>query len=212
MSGTDENEAQRLHDVVYDFDLWSDLHGRHGAINHPSELHGLLAGELAAGERLSSERWENLALEHLGCDRLEEQQADEQGDEQVSPRALLHAFYAATLAALQSEDMDFQLLLPAEQAPLNQRLEALSNWVRGFLEGMARAAGDGLSQAPDDIRELIRDFVAISQVESDADDGEEDGDRDIEELSEYIRVGVLNVFAEFNHPQPDSQPDQQTLH
>ena len=205
MSGIDENDTQRLQEVVYDFDLWSDLHGRHGAINHPSELHGLLAGELAAGERLSSERWENLVLEHLGCDRLLE---EEQGDEPASPRALLHAFYAATLAALQSEEMDFRLLLPPEQAPLNERLEALSNWVRGFLEGMARAAGDGLSRAPDDIRELIRDFVAISQVESEADDAEEDGDRDIEEISEYIRVGVLNVFAEFNHP----QPDQQTLH
>lgn len=204
MSGIDENDTQRLHEIIYDFDLWTDLHGRHGAINHPSELHGLLAGELAAGERLSSERWENLALEHLGCDSLQE----EETEDQASPRALLHAFYAATLAALQSEDMDFRLLLPLEQAPLNQRLEALSNWVRGFLEGMARAAGDGLSQAPDDIRELIRDFVAISQVESDADNSEDDGDHDIEEVSEYIRVGVLNVFAEFNHP----QPDQQTLH
>src|SRR6056297_3039689 len=106
MSDIDENDQARLQETLYDFDLWSDLHGRHGAINHPSELHGLLAGELAAGERLSSERWENLVLEHLGCDRLKE----EEEDEQVSPRALLHAFYAATLASLQSEDMDFRLL------------------------------------------------------------------------------------------------------
>lgn len=203
MSDIDENDQERLQETLYDFDLWSDLHTRHGAINHPSELHGLLTGELAAGERLSSERWEALALEHLGCDQL----LTDAVEDQPTPRALLHAFYAATLAALQSEDMDFRLLMPPEQAPLNERLEALSNWVRGFLEGMARAAGDALSRADDDIRELIRDFVAISQVEHDADDTE-DGDREVEEVSEYVRIGVLNVFAEFNRP----EPDEKTLH
>lgn len=203
MSEMDDTQAAWLHETLYDFDLWSDLHDRHGAINHPSELQGLLTGELAAGERLSPERWESLALEHLGCDQLlTEAVKDEPG-----PQALLHAFYGATLSALQSEDMDFRLLLPPEQAPLNQRLEALSSWVRGFLEGMARAAGDGISKAPDDIRELVRDFVAISQVEHDAQDSE-DGDREAEELAEYVRIGVLNVFAEFNRP----QPGEQTLH
>lgn len=203
MSEPDNTDSARLHEMVYDFDLWAEVHVRHSAINHPSELHGLLAGELAAGERLSSERWETLALEHLGCDQL----LSEAVEDQPTPRALLHAAYAATLAALQSEDMDFRLLLPPDQAPLNDRLEALSCWVRGFLEGISRAAGDALARAPDDIRELVHDFVAISQVEHDADDSA-DGEREIEEIGEYVRIGVLNVFAEFNRP----QPNEQTLH
>lgn len=190
-------------DRVYDFDAWTDLHYRHEAINHPSELHGLLSGQLAAGERLSSERWEHLACEHLGCEQLKE----DLGEDLPSARAMLHAFYGRTLSSLQSESMDFQLLLPSDQVGLGQRLEALSAWVRGFLEGMARAAGEGLSTAPDDIRELVRDFVAITQVEMDADDSE-DSEKELQEISEYVRIGVLNVFAEFNRPAPEDT----TLH
>lgn len=190
-------------DELFDFDLWADLHLRHSAINHPSELHGLLSGQLAAGERLSSERWEHLACEHLGAEALLEQM----GPDQPSPKALLHGFYARTLAALQSESMDFRLLVPLDPAPLAQRLEALAAWVRGFLEGMARAAGEGLNEAPQDVRELIRDFVAISQIEIDEDDSE-DGEKELAEVMEYVRIGVLNVFAEFNRPAPEGA----TLH
>ena len=203
MTTFEDQDSAQANELLFDFDLWSDLHSRHSAINHPSELHGLLTGELAAGERLSSERWEDLALEHLGCDQILEQM----GADQPTPRALLHGFYAATLAALQSDNMDFRMLMPADTSPLGQRLEALGTWVRGFLEGMARAVGDALSRTPDDIKELMQDFVAITQVEVDADDSE-DGEREFEEITEYVRIGVLNIFAEFNRP----EPDERTLH
>jgi len=188
---------------IFDFDNWSEMHVRHEAINHPSELHGLLSGELAVGERLSIERWEHLACEHLGAEQLKE----DMGGDMPSPRALLHAFYAQTLSSLQSESMDFRMLMPGDSAPLPQRLEALGAWVRGFLEGMARAAGEGLGDAPLDIRELIRDFVAISQIEIDTDDSE-DAEKELAEVTEYVRIGVLSVFAEFNRPAPDGA----TLH
>ncbi|TVP54910.1 MAG: YecA family protein [Halomonadaceae bacterium] len=188
---------------LFDFDLWADLHLRHSAINHPSELHGLLSGQLAAGERLSPERWEHLVCEHLGAEQL----LPEMGTELPSPKVLLQGFYDRSLRALQSESMDFRLLLPGDSAPLSQRLEALGSWVRGFLEGMARAAGEGLNDAPQDVRELIKDFVAISQIEIDEDDTE-DGEKELSEVIEYVRIGVLNVFAEFNRPAPDDA----TLH
>ncbi len=203
MTTFEDQDSAQANELLFDFDLWSDLHNRHSAINHPSELHGLLAGELAAGERLSSQRWEDLVLEHLGCDQIQERM----GDDQPTPHALLHGFYATTLASLQSDNMDFRLLMPADTSPLGQRLEALGTWVRGFLEGMARAVGDALSRTPDDIRELMQDFVAITQVEVDADDSE-DGEREFEEITEYVRIGVLNIFAEFNRP----EPDERTLH
>ncbi len=198
-----DSASEQAREQLYDYDLWAEVHNRHGAINHPSELHGLLSGELSAGERLSTNRWEDLVCEHLGTDQLQ----TELGDDLPSPQALLHSFYATTLAALQSESMDFRLLLPPEQAPLTQRLEGLSAWVRGFLEGVARAAGDGLARAPEDVRELVRDFVAITQVEMEAEESDE-ADRELEEIVEYVRIGVLNVFAEFNRP----EPNEKTLH
>ncbi|MFE8070667.1 UPF0149 family protein [Marinobacteraceae bacterium S3BR75-40.1] len=194
---TAQNPASDANDDVLDFDRWADLFALHSAFNHPCELHGALAGQLAAGERLSSERWEELALEHLGTEQLKPAEG-----EAPDPQAFLHAAYARVLASLQSEQMSFRLLLPDDRAPLEQRLEALGAWTRGFLEGMAVAAGEQLKRAPDDIRELVRDLVAITQVEPDEDDSEE-GEQQFAEVAEYVRIGVLNVFTEFNRPDPD---------
>jgi len=199
MAGTDQPNAE-VADQVADFDEWTELFARHGAFNHPCELHGALAGQLAAGERLSAERWQLLVAEHLGTDEL-----IEASDRHAGDLAFLHAAYGRTLAALESEQMTFRPLLPDDRAPLSQRLEALSAWTRGFLEGMARAIGEQLGQAPDDVRELVRDFVAISQVEPEEEDHDE-GERQFMEVAEYVRMGVLTVFAEFNRPQAPASP------
>jgi len=133
MSDIDDNDQARLHETLYDFDLWSDIHVRHEAINHPSELHGLLTGELAAGERLSSDRWEALALEHLGCDQLLTEAVEDQPTPKGAAARVLRGQSGRTAVGRHG--------LPAAAAAgagtLGQRLEALSNWVRGFLEGMA---------------------------------------------------------------------------
>ncbi len=51
----------------------------------------------------------------------------------------MNSAYGKTLKQLQSTDMSFQPLLPDDDYAIEQRLEALVAWVRGFLEGMALA-------------------------------------------------------------------------
>lgn len=56
----------------------------------------------------------------------------------------------------------------------------------------------------------MEDMVAISQVSEDQDPGDE-GEQQFLEIVEYIRLGALAVFTEFNPPEkPASQT--QTLH
>ncbi len=184
-----------------DFEAWADVFLRHGAFNHPSELHGSLAGQLAAGERLSPEAWLALAGEHLATEQLVDYQQEDAGLRQFLMQA-----YEQALQSLQSPDMDFQLLLPDEDHDMAERLLALSAWVRGFLEGMALSGGSQLRNAPEDIRELIRDFAAISQVEAD-EEGTDEDERQLSEVIEFVRVGVLTVYTEFNAP-----AGQNTLH
>lgn len=176
------------------FETWANIYVRHGAFNHPAELHGALAGQLAAGERLSASEWESVAADHLGTENFLP------GDQQ-SPdaREFFAVVYEDVLTGLQSEQMQFRLLLPDDEAPMGERLFALSAWTRGFLEGMARVGGERLATAPEDIRELIQDFVAISQVEDDVDE-EDDAENEAHwvEISEFVRVGALTVFTEFN--------------
>lgn len=175
------------------FEIWANLYVRHGAFNHPSELHGALAGQLAAGQRLSGDRWEALAADHIGTENLLPA-----AEGAPDARTFLGAAYDEALAGLESDEMNFRLLLPEDEAPMGERLFALSAWVRGFLEGMAVAGGERLAGAPEEVRELIQDFVAISQVEDDIDEEEEADEGEWAEVSEFVRIGAMTVFAEFN--------------
>ena len=84
-------------------------------------------------------------------------------------------------------------------------------WVRGFLEGLALAAKGQLKTAESDIQELLRDLVAISQIDDQAEDSE-DGEKEINEIIEYVRIGVVTVFAEFNGQEEPEDDQSKTLH
>lgn len=183
------------------FEQWANVFTEHKAFSHPSELHGALCGRLAAGGRLDTGEWMALVCEHMGLP----QSAPEESESLTS---FMGAAYNVTLAALKAADMSFQPLLPDDDYSLDQRLQALSCWIRGFLEGMALVAGATLGSAPEEIRELIEDLVAISQV-AEADDDSEESEQQLTEITEYVRLGALAVFTEYNAPEPAAS---KTLH
>ncbi|MGO1499714.1 MAG: UPF0149 family protein [Marinobacter sp.] len=199
MSETDTGGAA----YAVEFERWANVFTTHKAFSHPSELHGALCGRLSAGARLEEPEWLFTVCEHMG---LPESTAEEGENLAV----FMNEAYEQTLAFLKSEDMSFYPLLPDDDYAIDQRLEALVAWVRGFLEGMALSAGESLGEAPDEIRELMEDMVAISQVSEDQEPGDE-GEQQLLEIVEYIRLGALAVFTEFNPPEkPASQTP--TLH
>lgn len=186
-----------------EFERWANVFTAHKAFSHPSELHGVLCGRLAAGSRLEEDEWLAMVCEHMG---LPESAAGEADDLSV----FMNEAYEQALAFLKSADMSFHPMLPDDDYALDQRLEALVAWVRGFLEGMALSAGESLGEAPDEIRELIQDMVAISQVSEDQ-ESDQESEQQLVEITEYVRLGALAVFTEFNPPEtPASQAP--TLH
>ncbi|WP_138438684.1 UPF0149 family protein [Marinobacter alexandrii] len=199
MSETDTSGAAR----AAEFERWANVFTAHKAFSHPSELHGVLCGRLAAGSRIDEPEWLNMVCEHMG---LPENAADDSED--LAP--FMNKAYDQTLSHLKSTDMSFHPLLPDDDYAIEQRLEALVAWVRGFLEGMALTAGEALGQAPDEIRELIEDMVAISQLEDD-EEASDESEQQLLEITEYIRLGALAVFTEFNEPERPASPSP-TLH
>lgn len=186
-----------------EFERWANVFTAHNAFSHPSELHGALCGRLAAGSRIEEDEWLAMVCEHMG---LPESSAEEEEGLTV----FMSEAYKQTLELLKSADMSFHPLLPDDDYAIDQRLEALVAWVRGFLEGMALSAGESLGEAPDEIRELIEDMVAISQVSEDQ-DSDEESEQQLVEITEYVRLGALAVFTEFNPPEkPGSEAP--TLH
>lgn len=190
------------------FDWLANVYTRQGAMNHPSELHGVLIGELAGGLKRTAGDWMNQVKEHMGIDELN-------SNVQANIVEDLIAFYQRNLEGIDKDSSSFALLLPDDDYQLSERVDSLAQWVRGFLEGIAISAGKKLNLMPGELQEILRDLVEISQLDARVEAGEE-GEREFFEVCEYVRIGVLNLYSEFNVPvaeiaeeEKDSKP---TLH
>ena len=193
----DSQEFSENEEQGGDFDWLANVYNRQGAINHPSELHGLLVGEMTGGVRRTSGDWLHQVLEHMGLDEFNtEAQANVAED--------LMGFHLKVSEGIDKDSSSFALLLPDDDYSLSERLESLILWVRGFLEGVAISASQKLNSASKDLEEILRDFVDICQLDSRVEQSEE-GEKEFFEVSEYVRIGVLNLYAEFNLPEGDGK-------
>lgn len=152
-----------------------------------AEAHGIATGMLCVEIRADAANWLN---ELVDDDQL---LIDED-------KALLHALFEKTRELLdnQDEDFAFDLLLPDDDEPLNEQVEALRNWCQGFLFGVGYAQTG--SDWPGDTAEVMRDMIELTKIESEV--GDEDDEAALLEIHEYVRAAVFTVrdqFAEQSH-------------
>ena len=147
----------------------------------PAELHGATVG-IGSADPGRFELQDLVDL--LGTDAL----SDEDG---------VGRFVSVTLEALHAEDMSFSPLLPDDDVSMADRLTALSDWCQSFLGGFAvglnRRGVAELDELPVEVQEIVHDFAAIAQLETELDSG--DAEADFMELAEYVKVGTLLVMS-----------------
>jgi uncharacterized protein YgfB (UPF0149 family) len=148
-----------------------------------AESHGCLCGALCTIQQYPLESW----LDELVPD------AD---DDPADDRAPLRLLFADTVRALRGDEMEFQLLLPDDDALLVERATALSQWCQGFLYGFGTAGPVPRDQLGGEVDEVLRDLTHISQasVETGADAEEEE--QAYSEIVEYVRAGVQLIHDE----------------
>ncbi|MFK8031556.1 MAG: UPF0149 family protein [Gammaproteobacteria bacterium] len=95
---------------------------------------------------------------------------------------------------LNTSDLSFQLLLPDDETPLPERVQALAHWCQGYLYGLAQGGVQQFEGLPGDCAEILNDFAELTKARSD--DESEGSERDFFELSEYVRVGAQLIFEE----------------
>lgn len=203
-----DNISEDFDEEVQDsqFDWLANIYNSHGAINHPSELHGLMVGEIVGSLRRTASDWLNQVLEHMGVESLDnERHANVTED--------LLGFYTHTLEGMDKDSSSFILMLPDDDYDLSERIESLVVWVRGFLEGIAISASDRLKNIDSELQEILKDFVDICQIDTRVEQ-DESGEKEFFEISEYVRIGVLNLYAELNAPSvgDEANTDSPTLH
>lgn len=148
-----------------------------------AELHGTLTGLICAG-------W--LETELNSCQALLGQDTIENAIE----NDLLTGLMGLIRQTLDAGNLEFRLLLPGDDEPLETRAQALADWCQGCVMGLHH--GDRLKTAElgDEIAQFLSDLEQIGIVEVGSHSPEEQ-ERALFELEEYTRLGVQMVFEEY---------------
>ncbi|MEM0953477.1 MAG: UPF0149 family protein [Pseudomonadota bacterium] len=186
--------------LALDFDDFANQLLAEGAEQSPSYLHGGLCGIYAGAGPVTAEDCLAAAAQAL--------------------ELALHGELAEsclTLAdisrrAMQDEGFDFQLFLPGDELEMEQRVQALADWCRGFLAAYALVVSEERAGLGEETGEVLRDVAAIAEAGHDEDAEEEAAESDFFELTEYLRFACLNLFmnrlAELEDADAASAPQQ----
>jgi yecA family protein len=104
----------------------------------------------------------------------------------------LTALYQDTRDRLENDSLEFEPLLPDDDAPIGERAAALGHWCEGFLFGIGVAGSHDPAQLPREANEVISDLTEIARIDPDA-ELDEDNEIAYTELVEYLRAATLLV-------------------
>jgi uncharacterized protein YgfB (UPF0149 family) len=163
-----------------------------------AEAHGTLAGCLCAAIGYRFEDW---LLEILP-----------EGQAHPMAKETLRGLYVDTTGALEGPELEFELLLPQDEEPIDARTAALAQWCQGFLYGLGTSVVQDESGLPGDIGEIVRDLTEITHVAVDNAQSEEANESAYAELVEFVRIGVQLVFDELGPLRDQPGPPNVPLH
>lgn len=164
-----------------------------GSLGQPAEIHGEFCGLACIMGKEAAAPWASAVL----GDAVAEE-SDQCADDAT---AALVELAESAWSALEAGDMSLELLLPPDEASLEQRASALGVWCQGFMHGLGAAGQPGadspvVSNAV--VREIVADFSEITRATFADHETEEEGEAAFVELVEFVRVSVQLVFEELH--------------
>jgi uncharacterized protein YgfB (UPF0149 family) len=181
------------------FKDFEDVLASVGSLADAAEAHGSLCGALCSMSPYKMQDWVNEILPD-GSSLSEESSA------------MIERVFTATATSFGEQGMEFEPLLPDDDAPLNGRANALALWCTGFLYGLGTGHISDLEALNGDVGEIVRDFTEISRATGDDSDSDESNEQAYAELVEFIRVAAQVVFEELLPLRRQAYPVQQRLH
>ena len=149
-----------------------------------SEFQGILAGMISAGLKQGNSSWSSTVLQAVNDGHPLSSNAQE----------WLEKIFSDSLTAFAEQDVLAPILLPNDDYPLIDRLEAVSFWCQGYLLGFGLQLGKQ-SIDSSEVTEALHDVSEISQLELAADESEE-SQIALEILIEHIKVAVKVIHME----------------
>jgi uncharacterized protein YgfB (UPF0149 family) len=164
-----------------------------------SECHGVLCGMICGDHGQSADQY----LGHLQTLQLLD-------DASGNFREVMSDAFDSTSQQLSDEDLRFNLWLPDDEQPLEERTLSLAHWCTGLLAGLG--LGGPMQDLSDEATEALNDLQEIARAgfssESDNDDElseEEANEQAFFEIVEYVRVVTLILRAEMRGPGAQDQ-------
>lgn len=157
-----------------------------------AESHGCLCGALCASANYPIETW----LEEI---------VPEAAELEGNDREPLKLLFEDTVRALRGDEMEFEPLLPDDEAVLEDRARALSQWCQGFLYGFGTAEPLKPEEMPANVGEILRDLTHIGRATVEIDADEEGQEQAYSEVIEYVRAGVQLIHDELHEARDKRQ-------
>jgi uncharacterized protein YgfB (UPF0149 family) len=102
-----------------------------------------------------------------------------------------------TQETFQADDFSMPILLPADTEPLDERIDALSEWCSGYITGLHLLGLDVTKNKNPVIKEALDDLLNVSRVALTLED-EKDPESETRylDLIEFVKAAVLTVADE----------------
>ncbi|WP_114416771.1 UPF0149 family protein [Marinospirillum perlucidum] len=173
------------------FDSLADFCLKHRCFQSPSLFHGVLTGQLCGQERLPREQWLVLFAQLLG-----EQTRLTPEDEKLALDLM-----DATLQQLVAGHLEFEPLLPDELYEVEERFSGLVKWIQGFLKSL-KATGIKEKKLTAEAHEGLQDLEKIVEMGDAAPAATEDNEKDLTQLTEFVRLVAMMIYLEMHPGQP----------
>jgi uncharacterized protein YgfB (UPF0149 family) len=186
--------------ATLDYDRLRDSLADSGAVIALAELHGGVCGALCAGGAPAAQRWIAECLEE-----------PESNAAMAAMTRDLDELVAASWNGLSDPELTFAPLLPGDDAPLEEQVQALALWCHGFLGGLGTSSTAGAERRGGDssMPEILGDFAEISRAGLSDEEAAGHGQPDfaLAEIQEYVRVSVQIVFEDLAGQRTAAQRD-----
>lgn len=183
-----------------DYDNITNVLFQHSVNADAAEMHGIMCGMLCGGMSLTDQKWPSVLADTTN-----------QGEPLAQPVTFkLEQLYTQTCEQLLEGEFSLQMMLPDDQAPINDRGAALINWVQGFMLGFGLHQ-QNLADCSADVKEALNDFADIARMEE-AMEADDESEKALYEVVEYVKVSALLCYSELGRSLLDDQKDPPSVH
>ncbi len=102
------------------------------------------------------------------------------------------------------------MLLPEDNVKLSTRVLEFSNWCQGYLFGLGISGVNRENISTEDCLSFLSDLDQFCRIDDDISEDEE-GEKALMELQEFVRIGIMTVFDELG-PAKIQQPRETEIH